>query len=92
MNTFNIIGKIKEEPKMYVSANGTQIAKVRFGIDNNDNEEIVEINFFNKMSNLKFDIDRVLAIQGKIRANNFTKDNKTFYNVELVGNNVEFLS
>lgn len=97
MNTVNIAGKIIEEPIKSTSSNGVKLAKFKLAIDKHDKEGNVsgddsyEIVVFRELADLNIKLGQYVGITGKLTANNYEKEGKTYYNCSIVGNSISLL-
>lgn len=96
MNQFELVGRILEEPVRSQTSTGIKVSKFKVCIDKIKEDdktfEIYEIIVFRQLAELELVPGQYVSIVGKLSANNYEKENTTYYNVSLIGNAVNLLS
>ena len=94
MNTVNVVGKISSDPMKSTSSNGVQFAKFKLAVEkankdgNANGYDIFEIVVFRELADLDYKVGHYAAITGKLTSNNYEKDDKQYYNCQIVGTSV----
>ena len=96
MNTFNLVGRITDEPERFESANGVKVCRIRVSIeksgkDQDEGYDVYEVALFRTLAEEKLEVGQCVALSGKLQANNLEKDGNTYYSARLVGNVLEKL-
>lgn len=96
MNQFFVVGKIIDEPFKGETSNGLKFAKLKVAVEKNIKEQeditqVFEIAAFRSLSEEDFKIGQTISVLGRLQANNFGKDNNTYYNCNLIANQIAFL-
>ena len=96
MNSVNIAGRISDEPVKATSANGLNFAKFKITVDKNNKDtnggyDVFEVVVFRDLADLKYEIGQFVGVTGKLQANNYEKDGKSYYNCSIVGNAISML-
>ena len=96
MNAFYLAGRIIDTPEKLESANGTKICRLKIAVEKNIKEandvyEIFEITLFRNLAQESFETGQLVAVNGRLQANNYEKDGNLYYNVKLIGNSVTFV-
>lgn len=94
---FYLVGRVTEEPEKTETANGLLLCRLKLSVDrtirNQENgPEIFEVVLFRNLAEDKYEIGQLLAISGRVQANNFEKEGITYYHANLIGNSVDFVS
>jgi len=97
MNAFYLVGKIIDEPEKLETANGVRICKLRLAVEKNSKEatetyEIFEVILFRALAQEEYQNGQMIAVSGKLQANNYEKDSSFYYNAKLIGSNVSYIS
>lgn len=94
MNTVSIAGRVTEEPTKAKSSNGTQYAKFKMAVDkaNKDNGtnayDLFEVTVFRDLADLKLENGQFVGVTGRLSANNYEREGKSFYNCQIIGSTV----
>ena len=95
MNTFNLVGRVCEEPERFESANGVKVCRLRVSVEKNTKDEngydIYEVALFRNLAEEKLEVGQCVALTGKLQANNLEKDGNTYYSSKLIGNSLTLL-
>lgn len=97
MNCVNIIGKVIEPVNKATSSSNVNYSKVRIGVEkiNKDGTgngyDNFEVIFFRDLSDIKFKVGQILAISGRLMANNYEKEDKQYYNAQIIGTSVSII-
>lgn len=98
MNTFNLVGCIMSEPERGETANGLNLCRIRIAVEKanakdqaNDFEEF-EVALFGNLAGQEFMTGQIVAISGRLQANNYEKDAITYHNVRLTANTVSVIN
>lgn len=96
MNQVCIAGKVISEVEKSQGSTGIKIAKIKIAVDKVNKEQEVdndefEIVVFKDLADIKLNIGQYIAVNGKISANNYVKDDKKYYNCSIIGNNISLL-
>jgi len=101
MNEFNFIGKAINAPELITSESGNDYAKLLVSVKKNfkskdgkfDYETFQVTMFKNLADEVINDVKEgsLLMIKGRISANNYPKEDKTFYNCSLVAERLEVI-
>ena len=96
MNSINIAGRIIEEPAKSQSANGLHIARFKLAIDkqkdnSNNGYDVFEVVVFKDLADMDLKLGQFVGVAGRLTANNYEKDGKTYYNCSIVGNALTLL-
>lgn len=97
MNTFNIFGKIIEEPEKIVTSNGTKMCKLKVSVSKNNTDQeithdILDVALFRKLAEEEYDVGQYVAINGKLTSNSYKNENNTYNFINLIANNIEVIS
>ena len=96
MNSFNLFGKIIQEPERSMTANGINLCKVKIAVNkNNEKDEtfdIYEITLFRKLAEENYNVGQYIAVNGKLLSNTIEKDDIVYHNVSLIGNNIDIVN
>jgi len=94
MNTVNIAGKVVEEPQKSTSSNGVNLAKFQISVDKTNKDgslngyDLYEICVFRELADIQLKKGQFIGVTGKLTANNYEKDGKSYFNCSIVGNNI----
>ena len=93
MNSFYLVGKIIDSVGMTKTANGVNIARLHIAVEriNKDQEvsnDIFEIVLFRSLAERTYKDGEMIAIAGKLQANNYEKDGVSYYNNSLIANSI----
>ena len=94
MNSVNVVGKVVDEPTKQDGSHGLKIAKIRIAVDkaSKDNDtnsyEIFEVVAFRDLAETKVDVGQTVAVAGRLAANNYEKDGKSYFNCSIIANNL----
>ena len=95
MNTFNLVGRVCEEPERFESASGVKVCRVRVSVEksnrDDDGYDIYEVALFRNLAEEKLEVGQCVALTGKLQANNLEKDGNTYYSTKLIGNGLNLL-
>ena len=95
MNTFNLVGRVCEEPERFESANGVKVCRIRVSVEksnrDDDGYDIYEVALFRNLADEKLEVGQCVALTGKLQANNLEKDGNTYYSTKLIGNGLNLL-
>lgn len=95
MNTFNLVGRVCEEPERFESASGVKVCRVRVSVEksnrDDDGYDIYEVALFRNLADEKLEVGQCVALTGKLQANNLEKDGNTYYSTKLIGNGLNLL-
>lgn len=96
MNSVNIAGKIIDDPVRTKSSNGIDFAKFKIAVDKNKDTngngyDIFEVVVFRELADLKYEIGQYVGVTGKLTANNYEKEDKSYYNCSIIGNAISML-
>ena len=96
MNDLNIAGRLLQEPEKSQTANGLKIARLKIAVDklgkdSEDNYDVFEIVVFKELADIKVEIGQFIGVTGRLSANNYDKEGKTYYNCSIVGNYLSVL-
>lgn len=97
MNDVNIAGRLLQEPERSQSASGIKIAKLKIAVDkinkdgDNNGYDVFEVVVFRDLADIKVEVGQFLGISGRLMANNYEKEDKSYYNCSIVGNNIALL-
>lgn len=92
VTSFYLIGRLLEEPEKSVSANGRNVIKFKvaslYSGKDNDTPEVFELVGFNNLAQEEYEKGSTMLFQGKLQANNYTKDSNTYYRTNLLVNSI----
>lgn len=96
MNTISIAGKVIDDPVKAVSSSGLDFAKFKIAVDktgkdSNNGYDVFEVVVFKDLANIKYNIGQFVGVTGKLSANNYEKDGKSFYNCSIIGSGITLL-
>lgn len=97
MNTLIIAGKVVEEPQKSVSSNGVNIARFKMAVDKNGKDgsvngyDLFEVVVFRELADVNLEVGQFVGVTGKISANNYEKEGKSYYNCSVIGNVISLL-
>lgn len=97
MNNLCLAGHITQEPEKSISTNGTKVAKFKIAVDkfSKENDEstydVFEVVLFRDLADVDLKVGQFVGVSGKLLANNYQKDSKSYFNCSIVGNNITFL-
>lgn len=96
MNSINIAGRVIDDPIKTTSASGLNMARFKIAVDKNSKSDngydVFEVVVFKELANMPIEVGQCVGVTGKLTANNYEKDGKSYYNCSIVGNNVCLLS
>ena len=96
MNGFYLVGRIAQEPEKGVTSGGVSICRLRVAVNkpgkDQDEEEIFEVVLFRGLADETYELGQNVAITGRVQANNFEKEDATYYHANLLGNSVAVIS
>lgn len=96
MNSVNIAGKIIDDPVRSKGSSGINFARFKIAVDKNkdvngNGYDVFEIVVFRELADLKYEIGQFVGVTGKLQANNYDKEGKSYYNCSIVGNSITML-
>jgi len=101
-NNVVIIGKVIKEPKLFETANGFQMAtmllRVKRSYRNSNGEfdsDDLEIVLWKNLAEeclKEISNDALVLVSGRLQANNYSKDDKTYYKANIVAEKVSVIS
>lgn len=97
MNTVNLAGRIADDPVKSTSSNGLAFTKFKITVDKNGKEgnsngyDIFEVVVFRELADIKLKVGQFVGVTGKLSANNYEKEDKSFFNCSIIGNAVTLL-
>ena len=90
MNQFELIGKVCEEPERSETNSGIKMARIKLSVDKGKDDdktpELYEVTVFRQLAELDLRVGQYVSVVGKLTANNYEKENKTYFNCQLIGN------
>ncbi len=97
MNGFNLVGRICFEPERAKTGSGLPLCRLRIAVNKSgkeqeDDSEIFEVVLFRALAEAEYQIGQLVAVSGKVQANNFEKDGNVYYHANLLGNSLTILS
>lgn len=96
MNQVDLVGKLIEEPERSITSSGNKLSKFKISLEksNKDGEtaqEIFEIVAFRDLAEIEMDVGQFIVVNGRLNANNYEKDGKTYYNCSILANNLSVI-
>jgi len=96
MNAFYLVGKVLEKPEVLTTNNGIKYAHLKLSVlknskDDDETYEIFEVTLFRNLASDEYDINQLVAIQGRLQANNYEKEENIYYNSKLIANTITIL-
>ncbi len=96
MNGFYLVGTIVEEPEKTETSTGLKLCRLKLSVNKpfkgqEDGNEIFEVVLFKNLAEEHYEIGQVLAVTGRVQANNFEKEGNVYYHANLIGNNVDLI-
>lgn len=96
MNNVTIAGRIYDEPVKFESSNGLKCCRFKLSVDKASKDsdkpfEVFEICVFNNLAQLNYEVGQFVGVIGRLQANNYDKEGKTYYNASILGGNISFL-
>ena len=93
MNSFYLVGRIVDSVDMTKTSNGVNIARLHLAVErlNKDQEvtnDIFEIVLFRSLAERSYKDGQIIAVSGKLQANNYEKDGISYYNNSLIANSI----
>lgn len=91
MNSVNIAGRILDEPSKSRSANGIDLMRFKMAVDKTGKDsgfDVFEVVVFRELAETKLDIGQFVGVSGKLISNNYEKDDKKYYNCNVVGTSI----
>ncbi len=93
INSFYLVGRIVDTADMTKTSNGVNIARLHLSVErlNKDQEvtnDIFEIVLFRSLAERSFKEGQVIAISGKLQANNYVRDGVIYYNNQLIASSI----
>ena len=93
MNGFYLVGRITGIPEKAETASGITLCRLRICVsrtnkDQENEDEIFEIVLFRSLAEERYEEGKMVAVAGRIQANNFEKEGNTYYHANLIGNSV----
>jgi len=94
MNAVNLAGRIVEEPIKAVSTNGVNLARIKIAVDKNNKDgstngyDLYEICVFRELADINLEVGQFVGVTGKLTANNYEKDGKSYFNCSIIGNTI----
>ena len=92
MNSFYLTGRIMESPEKLETENGTKLCRLKISVENKNDTDIYEVAVFRNLVEENYEAGQFIAVNGRLVANNFTNEDKSFYRVRLIGNAVELVN
>jgi len=102
MNLIVLEGRLTKDPELRTTQNGNKVTDVTLAINRKQKnaEGIYETDFLkvtlwnNKATNACEYLRKgdLISVQGRIENNIYERDGKTQYNLEIIGNEINFLS
>ena len=97
MNGFYLVGRIIGSPEKAETASGLPLCRLKLrvnkgGRDAEDGSEIFEVALFRSLAEADYQDGQMIAISGRLQANNFEKEDTVYYHVNLIGNSVTIVS
>lgn len=96
MNNLSLVGNVYDEPIKFESSTGLKCCRFRIKVeksfkDSENQFEVFEVCVFNNLAQLDYKVGQLVGVTGRLQANNVDKDDKTYYNVSIIGSNINFL-
>ena len=96
MNSVNIAGRIADDPIKSTSANGLPFTRFKITVDKNSKDtsggyDTFEIVVFRELAELNYEVGQFVGITGRLTANNYEKEDKQYYNCQIVGTAVSMM-
>ncbi len=95
MNGFYLVGRIKGSPEKVETSSGIPLCRIRLAVakaNKDQEEEILEVVLFRSLAEDRYEDGQYIAVNGRIQANNFEKEDVTYYHANLIGNSVTLIS
>ncbi|MBQ1482522.1 MAG: single-stranded DNA-binding protein [Erysipelotrichaceae bacterium] len=97
MNGFYLVGRVAGTPERVETSSGLPLCRLRLSVrktfkDQEDGNEIFEVVLFRGLAEERYEEGTCLAVSGRLSANNFDKDETTYYHTNLIGNSVTVIS
>lgn len=98
MNQFTLTGKVIEKDKITVTAAGTEMIRFKVACDKTkENDPMYSYDVFTvaafreiaKLIDKNVEEGTVISIAGRLSANNYERDGRAYFNVNLVASNFE---
>lgn len=95
MNNISLVGCVYDEPNKFESSNGLKCCRFRLNIektykDSENQYEVFEVCVFKSLAELDYKVGQLVSVTGKLQANNVDRDDKTYYNVSIIGSSISF--
>lgn len=96
MNSVNIAGRVIDDPAKSTSASGLNMARFKIAVDKNGKNvngyDVFEVVVFNELASTPIEVGQSVGVTGKLSANNYEKEGKSYYNCSIIGNSITLLS
>ncbi|MBQ1899637.1 MAG: single-stranded DNA-binding protein [Erysipelotrichaceae bacterium] len=97
MNGFYIVGRVSGTPERVETSSGLPLCRLRLSVrktnkDQEEGTEVFEIVLFRSLAEERYEEGQCLAVSGRMSANNFDRDETTYYHTNLIGNSVTVIS
>lgn len=97
MNSFNIAGRVVDDPVKSTSSNGYNLSRIKISVDKNNKDgstngyEIFEVTVFRELAEMKIQVGDVIGVTGRLSANNYDKEGKQYFNCQMIGSQITLL-
>jgi single-stranded DNA-binding protein len=97
MNGFYLVGRICFEPEKMLTSGGLPMCRLyiavnKSGKENSEENDIFEVVVFRNLAEMDYQKGQLVAVNGKVQANNFEKEGNVYYHANLLGNSLSILS
>lgn len=93
MAEFSIVGEIAETPAVETAKNNLKFVRLKVNCKkpNEENEyDTYEVYAWRNFAEEPYQPNQLVAIRGRMQANNYEKDGNCFYNTRLVAERIDF--
>lgn len=96
MNSFNIFGRIIQEPEIVTTSSGVKMCKLRVSVNKTNAEkegqfDILDVALFRKLADQEYSVGQFVAVNGKLTSNYYEKEGSSYNYINLIANNVEVI-
>ena len=96
MNSFFLVGRLIEDAIQTETTTGTKMSRIKVAVDKSNKDqqvtkEIFEVILFRTLAEKQLFKNDAIAISGKVQANNYEKDDVSYYNCNLIASSLYVL-